>query len=127
MPPTVSATRRGTAGPAHHGTPPVPVLSIHTTGDLFVPIEMEQHYAREVRANGLDHLLVQRAIRDIGHCTFTAKEIENAYSDLFAWVEEGVVPAGEDLIGDISSPSLGCDFTVGSGGSGLRGFLEACP
>ena len=34
------------------GTPSVPVLSIHATGDLFVPIEMEQHYAREVRANG---------------------------------------------------------------------------
>jgi pimeloyl-ACP methyl ester carboxylesterase len=109
------------------GTPSVPVLSIHTTGDLFVPIEMEQHYAREVRANGLADRLVQRAIRDVGHCTFTEQELVAAYADLFAWVGDGIVPAGEDLIADISSPSLGCQFTGGAGGSGLRGFLEPCP
>jgi hypothetical protein len=57
--------------PIVNGTPSIPVLSIHTTGDLFVPIEMEQIYAREVIENGRGDLLVQRAIRDIGHCTFT--------------------------------------------------------
>lgn len=115
--------------PLIHGTPSVPVLSIHTTGDLFVPIEMEQHYAREVSANGLDHLLVQRAIRDIGHCSFSDEEIRSAYLDLFAWVEEGIVPKGEDLIADISSPSLGCKFTEGfSGGATFaRPLLEPCP
>ena len=49
------------------------------------------------------------------------------HPDLFAWVETGVRPAGEDLLGDISSPSLGCDFTGGPGGSGFRPALEACP
>ncbi|MBM6403979.1 hypothetical protein JQN72_06955 [Phycicoccus sp. CSK15P-2] len=109
------------------GRPSVPVLSIHTTGDLFVPIEMEQIYAREVARNGRSDLLVQRAVRDVGHCTFTGEEIVAAYTDLFRWVETGVRPAGEDLVGDISSPTLGCAFTRGAGGSGLRAALEPCP
>jgi len=109
------------------GTPSIPVLTIHTTGDLFVPIEMEQVYAREVIANGRGDLLVQRAIRDVGHCSFTADELIQSYTDLFDWVHTGVKPAGEDLLGDISSPSLGCEFTTGAGGSGFRDRLEACP
>ncbi|MEO7753874.1 MAG: hypothetical protein ABIS35_10710 [Terracoccus sp.] len=118
-----------TPAPIIHGTPSVPVLSLHTTGDLFVPIEMEQIYAKEVRANGRGDLLVQRAIRDVGHCSFTGEEIVSAYSDLFRWVETGVKPAGEDLVSNISSPTLGCAFTKGTGGSGLRpqiAALEPC-
>ncbi|WP_420450587.1 hypothetical protein [Ilumatobacter sp.] len=113
--------------PIIDGTPSVPVLVIHTTGDLFVPIEMAQIYTREVRDNGLEDLLVTRAIRDIGHCSFTGEEWIESYTDLFTWVETGERPDGEDLIGDISSPTLGCDFTTGTGGSGLRRFLEPCP
>ena len=55
------------------------MLVIHTTGDLFVPIEMAQHYAREVTANGRGDLLVERAIRDISHCSFTDAEWEQSY------------------------------------------------
>lgn len=109
------------------GDPSIPVLSIHTTGDLFVPIEMQQIYAREVAANERSDLLVQRAIRDIGHCSFTADEIIQSYTDLFDWVENGVKPAGEDLVADIGSPTIGCDFTTGAGGSGFRFALEPCP
>ena len=112
--------------PIVNGTPSVPVLAIHTTGDLFVPIEMEQIYAREVIENGRGDLLVQRAIRDIGHCSFTGAELQQAYTDLFEWVDNGVKPAGEDLLNDISSPDLGCEFTTGAGGSGLRFALEPC-
>ncbi len=117
--------------PIINGTPEIPVLVIHTTGDLFVPIEMAQHYAREVTANGRGDLLVERAIRDISHCSFTDAEWERSYADLFAWVETGTKPAGEDLVADISSPELGCDFTDpdvnADGGSGLRFALPACP
>ena len=113
--------------PIINGTPSIPVLSIHTTGDLFVPIEMEQIYAQEVLDNGRGDLLVQRAIRDVGHCSFTGAEWEQSYTDLFNWVENGVKPAGDDLLNDISSPTLGCAFTSATGGSGLRGFLESCP
>ncbi len=116
--------------PIINGTPSVPVLAIHTTGDLFVPIEMEQIYAQEVRDNGRGDLLVQRAIRDVGHCSFSGEELIAAYTDLFAWVETGVKPAGEDLVADISSPTLGCDFTSATGGSFLRPTVRAqepCP
>ena len=114
--------------PIINGTPPIPVLSIHTTGDLFVPIEMEQIYAREVIANGLGDNLVQRAIHDVGHCTFTPGEFVQSYTDLFTWVETGVKPAGEDLINDISLPSLGCDFTIpGPTESGFRFAPRAMP
>jgi hypothetical protein len=87
---------------------------------------MEQIYAREVIENGRGDLLVQRAIRDIGHCSFTGAELQQAYTDLFEWVENGVKPAGEDLLNDISSPDLGCEFTVGAGGSGFRFALDPC-
>jgi pimeloyl-ACP methyl ester carboxylesterase len=113
--------------PIINGTPQIPVLVIHTTGDLFVPIEMAQHYAKEVSVNGRADLLVQRAIRDIGHCTFTGAEWERSYQDLFAWVETGTKPAGDDLLAGISLPELGCDFTEGAGGSGFRFALEPCP
>lgn len=113
--------------PVITGNLPVPVLSIHTTGDLFVPIEMQQIYAQEAAANGVSDLLVQRSMRDVGHCTFTGDEFVQSYTDLFAWVEDGVVPEGEDLIADISSPSLGCAWTTGEGGTDLRAALEPCP
>lgn len=112
--------------PIVNGTPGVPVLSIHTTGDLFVPIEMQQIYAQEVMENELSHLLVQRAIRDVGHCSFTDVEIQQSYTDLFNWVETGERPAGDDLLNDMSTPTLGCQFTMGDGGSGLRSLVETC-
>jgi len=118
---------RNRPAPIIAGTPIVPVLALHTTGDLFVPIEMEQIYAQEVQDNGRSDLLVQRAIRDVGHCSFTSEEVQQAYTDLFDWVETGSRPAGDDLLNDISSPSLGCEFTIGDGGSGFRPFLEPCP
>ncbi len=96
--------------PIIEGDPSVPVLTIHTMGDLFVPIEMEQIYAREVAANGKSDLLVQRAIRDVGHCTFTTAEWEQSFTDLFDWVETGVRPEGEDLLADDIS-DLGCAWT----------------
>jgi pimeloyl-ACP methyl ester carboxylesterase len=112
--------------PIVRGEPEIPVLSIHTTGDLFVPIEMQQIYAQEIKENDRSHLLVQRAIRDVGHCSFTSEEIQQSYTDLFSWVETGDRPLGEDLSGDISAPDLGCQFTKGDGGSGLRSFVETC-
>ena len=101
--------------PIINGDPSIPVLTIHTIGDLFVPIEMQRIYADRVEANGKSDLLVQRAIRDVGHCTFSAEEWERSFTDLFAWVDTGTAPEGEDLVADIASPLLGCDFTEGAG------------
>ena len=103
--------------PIINGTPGIPVLTMHTIGDLFVPIEMQQIYAREVAANGLGDNLVQRAIRDVGHCTFSEGEWDRAYADLFAWVEDGVRPAGDDFTDPdlLANPLVGLPWTVNDG------------
>ncbi|MCA1645401.1 MAG: hypothetical protein LC797_08015 [Chloroflexi bacterium] len=75
-----------------------PVLSIHDTGDAFVPFKFEQDYRHKTIAAGTDNLLVQRAIRRAGHCNFTAAERNQAFDDLVNWLEYGVQPRGEDVL-----------------------------
>jgi hypothetical protein len=84
--------------PVVNGTPPVPVLTLHDLGDLFVPFSMEQFYARRVAAAGLSDRVVQRAIRGVGHCDFTPAEHVTAFTDLVRWVEGGVKPPGHDVL-----------------------------
>lgn len=78
-----------------------PLLTLHNTGDLFVPISLEQSYRQLADAAGNGDLLVQRAIRRPGHCNFTEAERTRAFDDLVAWVERGARPAGDDLSGDL--------------------------
>ena len=114
----VQADRQGRAGnglsqvPQIDGDIGIPVLSMHTLGDLFVPFIMQQTYAERVAANGASDLLVQRAIRDVGHCAFTADEWEQGFDDLVNWVENGVKPAGDDMFAT-SDPLYGCNHTAG--------------
>ncbi|HWG85913.1 MAG TPA: hypothetical protein VNT60_10580 [Deinococcales bacterium] len=75
----------------------VPHLSLHTTGDAFVPIGLQVSYRRKVDAAGKGDLLVQRAIRAPGHCDFTQEEVLQGFNDLVRWVREGVKPRGEDF------------------------------
>ncbi len=93
----------------------IPVMSIHTLGDLFVPFSNEQIYAREVAAHGRSDLLVSRATRAIGHCEFSREEIQRNFDDLVLWVEEGVKPAGDDVLDPetVANPLYGCQFTEG--------------
>ena len=86
-----------------------PLLTLHNTGDLFVPISMEQDYKKAVASAGKSDLLVQRAIRDGGHCQFSADELTTAFADLVAWVRDGKKPKGEDLSGDLME--AGREFT----------------
>ena len=99
--------------PVVSGNITIPVLTLHTIGDLFVPFSMEQIYAQRVAENGASHLLVQRAIRDFGHCTFTAEELIMGFIDLVNWVEYGITPAGDDILDPavVADPAFGCNFT----------------
>ena len=110
--------------PPISGRLPIPVLSLHTIGDLFVPFSMEQIYARRVAAQGLSDRLVVRAIRDHGHCGFAVPEETRAFSDLVNWVEHGVKPAGDDILtpASVAHPDFGCQFTL----PGHAGYA-ACP
>jgi hypothetical protein len=94
----------------------MPVLSMHTLGDLFVPFSMEQIYARRAAENGTADHLVTRAIRDINHCGFTTVEMERGFSDLVGWVVNGVKPAGDDILNPtaVANPNFGCQFTNGA-------------
>ncbi|GAC1313901.1 MAG: alpha/beta hydrolase [Chloroflexota bacterium] len=76
----------------------VPVISLHNTGDGFVPFKLEQDYRKATLSAGTDTLLVQRAIRRAGHCNFSADERTHAFDDLVAWMESSVAPDGEDVL-----------------------------
>jgi hypothetical protein len=76
----------------------MPLLSLHTTGDGQVPVEQARILQRNVEAAGTDDLLVQRILRDPGHCGFTTTELEASLDALVAWVERGVVPKGNDVL-----------------------------
>lgn len=78
-----------------------PLLTLHGTGDLLVPIVQEVRYREKVTAAGASALLVQRAVRSGGHCQFTDAEVTSAWIDLLRWVREGVVPPGDDLSGSL--------------------------
>ncbi|MBI5948251.1 MAG: hypothetical protein HY875_08945 [Chloroflexi bacterium] len=86
-----------------------PLLTLHGTGDLFVPISLETAYRARVEAAGKGSFLVQRAIRAPGHCNFSAEELRTAWNDLVAWVAGGTKPAGDDLSGDLTD--AGRQFT----------------
>ncbi|NNF56577.1 MAG: alpha/beta hydrolase, partial [Acidimicrobiales bacterium] len=100
--------------PAHTGNISVPMLTMHNLGDLFVPFFNEPEYAARVASQGDSDLLVQRAIRGVLHCDFTAAEYETAFTDLVNWAENGVKPEGDGMDpASIAAPSYGCKFTEG--------------
>lgn len=94
----------------------IPVLTLHNLGDLFVPVLNEVAYASRALENGNSDLLVQRAIRGVGHCDFTAAELSTAFIDLVQWVENGTKPEGDDFLDPaaVAAPDFGCTFTNGA-------------
>ena len=94
----------------------IPVLTLHNLGDLFVPVNNEIAYAERVASHGKSDLLVQRAIRGVLHCDFTAAEFSTAFVNLATWVEAGIKPAGDDFLDPIqvADSSFGCAFTDGA-------------
>ncbi|MEV6494390.1 phthalyl amidase, partial [Actinoplanes sp. NPDC051633] len=111
----VRADRSASGIPIVKGDPRIPVMSLHTIGDLFVPLSMEQIYAREVAAHRQSGLLVSRAIRAVGHCEFTPEELRAGFDDLVHWVRTGKRPAGDDIRSarTVARPDFGCRFTIG--------------
>jgi acetyl esterase/lipase len=124
--------------PKVNGQPQAPVLTLHTLGDLFVPFNMQQIYRKRADANGAGNLVVQRAIRGATHCDFTQAEMAKGFTDLVAWVKQGVKPAGDDVLtaSVVASPTYGCTFTNNTIGpdestsppvAQLRAFINAPP
>ena len=120
-------TNRRSGSPVLTGRIKVPVLTLHNLGDLFVPFGMEVDYAADVAKRGRSHLLVQRAIRGVGHCGFSTTEYEQGFADLVAWVETGARPEGDDVSDPeaVAAPDFGCAFTDPTPGAHL--LPTPCP
>ncbi len=104
--------------PAVNGAFNVPVLSIHTLGDMYVPFAMQQSYLMRVTAQGSRHLLVQRAMRGAAHCDFTVAEQVESFEALAKWEQGGSKPPGDDVVvaSTVAAPGYGCTFTNNSTG-----------
>lgn len=91
----------------------VPVVTIHTLGDVYVPFSMEQIYKRRAMALGTDKWLVQRAIRGVAHCDFTLDEQTAAFDAMTNWEQNGVKPEGDDVLdrATVADPAYGCKFS----------------
>jgi hypothetical protein len=100
--------------PKVNGDFKIPVVSIHTLGDMFVPFNMEQVFQKRVAAKGNSGWLVQRAIRGVSHCDFTVAEQVNAFDAMIKWERDGVKPAGDDVVtaATVADANYGCKHTV---------------
>ena len=99
--------------PKINGEFKIPVVSIHTLGDMYVPFGMEQIYQKRVAAKGNSSWLVQRAIRGASHCDFTVAEQVDAFDAMIKWERDGVKPAGDDVVtaATVAAPTYGCTHT----------------
>jgi len=99
--------------PLVNGDFDVPVLTMHTLGDFYVPFRHQQLYRERAEENGNDDLLVQRAIRAPSHCDFSQDEYREAVNDWLAWVNGGSKPAGDEVMDPeiVADPDYGCTFT----------------
>ena len=80
----------------------VPLVTIHETADFRVPLRMEQNYRRRTQAAAADRLLVQRTVAGAGHCAIPGTVLERAFDELVLWMEKGIVPEGDDVLGDVA-------------------------
>ncbi len=127
--------------PQINGEFKIPVVSIHTLGDMFVPFSMQQVYQKRVAAKGNSQWLVQRAIRGASHCDFTVAEQVDAFEAMVKWERDGTKPAGDDVVtpATVAATTYGCTFTqntlgpddnaqtVGALRAGIAATTLACP
>jgi pimeloyl-ACP methyl ester carboxylesterase len=113
--------------PKINGEFKIPVVSIHTLGDLFVPFNMEQIYQKRVAAKGNSTWLVQRAIRGASHCDFTVAEQVDAFDAMIKWERDGVKPTGDDVVtpATVAAPNYGCTYTKNTLGPDESGATKA--
>jgi len=97
----------------------IPVVTIHTLGDVYVPFSMEQIYKRRADQEGTSKWLVQRAIRGKAHCDFTLDEQTDAFDAMVNWEQNGVKPEGDEVLDPkvVADPAYGCKFSSPSRGS----------
>jgi len=115
---------RGPQGPYEEAIPfdgrfERPVLTLHGSGDLYVPISLEQSLRRAVDAAKSSSSLVQRIVRSPGHCNFSAEEQADAFDALVAWARTGKRPEGDDVMGDLTDAGRKFTNPVRAGDPGI--------
>lgn len=113
--------------PVINGEISIPVVSIHTLGDLFVPFSMQQTYRQRVNAKGNGNWLVQRAIRGASHCDFTVAEQVDAFEAMVKWERDGIKPSGDDVTtaATVAATTYGCTYTKNTLGPDESGATRA--
>ena len=93
MPPRISArpsaVRYLAENIAFNGQLPVPVLTMHTTGDGLVVAENEQAYRQVAEQAGDSAMLQQTFVHRAGHCAFTPAETITAAQTLLNRLNTG--------------------------------------
>jgi hypothetical protein len=99
--------------PQVNGDFDIPVVTLHTLGDMFVPFHMQQIFRRRADAQGNGDSLVQRAIRAPSHCDFTLAEQATAFDDMARWEQTGEKPTGDDVLTPsvVADSQYGCRYT----------------
>ncbi len=121
-------TERMTRGvPQANGEIAIPVVSLHTLGDLYVPFSMQQIYRKRVEAKTNGSKLVQRAIRGISHCDFTVAEQVEAFQAMVLWEQNGTKPGGDDVLtpATVAASTYGCTYTRNTLGPDDSGTTRA--
>jgi pimeloyl-ACP methyl ester carboxylesterase len=97
-----------------------PLMTLHGTGDLYVPISLERSLRHAVDDAGKSQLLVQRIMRIAGHCGFSQSEQIRAFDDLASWIRRGPQPEGDDVLGDLDDAGLKFTDPIRPGDPGTR-------
>lgn len=121
---TADQQARGPEGPYEEAIPfdgrfERPVLTLHGSGDLYVPISLEQSLRRAVDAAKSSSSLVQRIVRSPGHCNFSAEEQADAFDALVVWARTGKRPEGDDVLGDLTDAGKKFTNPVRAGDPGI--------
>jgi pimeloyl-ACP methyl ester carboxylesterase len=105
----------------YNGEIPIPVLTLHTTGDGLVPFEDEQAYASVVRKANDDPFLRQTYVSRAGHCAFTPAEQIAGLQSLIARLDIGRWESVNAHTLNNAATALGQDLNILFPGSGTVG------
>ena len=96
----------------YNGQLPIPVLTLHTTGDGLVPVENEQAYMKTAHAAGDAAQLREVFVHRAGHCEFTPAETITAFQALVARMNSGKWKGLSASLLDEEAAALGSQFNV---------------
>ena len=96
----------------YNGQLPIPVLTLHTTGDGLVPVEDEQAYKKTAKEAGDPSSLRELFVHRAGHCEFTPAETIVAFQALATRMATGKWKGLSATTLNNEASALGPEFNV---------------